>query len=40
MLGVVILFWTLLPIYNMVVISLESNDAIFDRQHLPGDADP
>lgn len=34
-LGGLILFWTLLPIYNMVMISLEFNDAIFGTNVWP-----
>jgi multiple sugar transport system permease protein len=35
LLGLVILFWTLLPIYNMVIVSLQSNDAIFSSNIWP-----
>jgi multiple sugar transport system permease protein len=33
--GIVILFWTLLPIYNMVIVSLQSNEAIFSSNIWP-----
>lgn len=35
LLGVVILLWTLMPIYNMVIVSLQSNDAIFSSNIWP-----
>ncbi len=36
-LGILLLFWTLLPIYNMVLISLEPNDSIFSNNIFPHD---
>lgn len=35
--SVVILFWTLLPIYNMVVIAMEPKDVVFSGSLLPKD---
>ena len=35
LLGLVILFWTLLPVYNMVAVSLESQDAVSSGQLYP-----
>ena len=35
LLGLVILLWTLLPIYNMVIVSLQSNEAIFSSNIYP-----
>ncbi len=37
LLGVVILFWTLMPIYNMIIVSLQTNDAIFSGNIWPKD---
>ncbi len=34
-LGLLILFWTLLPIYNMVMISLQTNEMIFSGNLVP-----
>lgn len=35
LLGVIILVWTLLPIYNMVAVALEDRDAVFSNQVFP-----
>src|SRR5690606_13415598 len=33
--AVLLLFWTLLPIYNIILISLQSNDLIFSGNIFP-----
>jgi len=35
--SVVILFWTLLPIYNMIIVAMEPKDAVFSGSPWPRD---
>ncbi len=35
LLGVIILLWTLMPIYNIIIVSLQTNDAIFSGNIWP-----
>jgi multiple sugar transport system permease protein len=38
LLGSVLLLWTLVPLYNMVLVSLQAGDAVFSNHLWPADA--